>query len=127
MTDIKSFRRAWSNQQKELRAALAKEDQQEQAIELFIQQHSVLHSAKVKQRDWSYEDGLLDDLPEEKWRFIPKNGEHSIVWNIWHLARIEDATMNLLVAGQPQLFTEENWRQRLNTSIVKLRQRHSNV
>ncbi len=118
MTDIKSFRRTWSNQQKELRAALAKEDQQEQAIALFMQQHSVLHSTKVKQGDWSYEDALLDDLPEEKWRFIPKNGEHSVVWNIWHLARIEDATMNLLVAGQPQLFTEENWQQRLNASMV---------
>jgi hypothetical protein len=118
MTDIKAFRKAWSAQQKELRAALNDKSQQDHAIALFMQQHSVLHSAKVSPVDWSYEDDLLDDLSEEKWRRILPNGEHSIVWNIWHLARIEDATMNLLVAGKPQLFTEENWQQRLNAPLV---------
>lgn len=118
MTDIKAFRRAWSTQQKELRAALADETQQTQAIDLFMRQHGVLHSAKLGPVDWSYEDDILDDLPEEKWRRIPQNSEHSIVWNIWHLARIEDATMNLLVAGQPQLFNEENWQQRLNAPLI---------
>ena len=117
MTDIKAFRKSWSAQQKELRAALADETQQNHAIDLFMRQHSVLHSAKVSPVAWSYEDDLLDDLSEEKWRRISQSGEHSIVWNLWHLARIEDATMNLLVAGQPQLFNEEDWQKRLNASI----------
>ena len=116
MTDIKAFRKSWSAQQKELRAALADETQQNQAINLFMRQHSVLHSAKVSPVAWSYEDDLLDDLSEEKWRRISQSGDHSIVWNIWHLARIEDATMNLLVAGHPQLFNEEHWQKRLNAS-----------
>ena len=118
MTDIKAFRKSWSAQQKELRAALADETQQNQAINLFMRQHSVLHSAKVSPVAWSYEDDLLDDLSEEKWRRILPNGEHSIVWNIWHITRIEDAVMNLLVAGKPQLFNEENWQQRLNAPLV---------
>ncbi|MBE2219914.1 MAG: DinB family protein [Anaerolineae bacterium] len=118
MIDIKTFRKAWSAQQKELRAALNDKTQQAHAIDLFMQQHSVLHSAKVSPVDWSYEDDLLDDLPEDKWRRIPPNGEHSIAWNIWLLARIEDATMNLLVAGQPQLFNEDNWQQRLNAPFI---------
>jgi hypothetical protein len=118
MTDIKTFRKAWSAQQKELRAALSDETQQDHAVDLFMRQHRVLHSAKVSPVDWSYEDDLLDDLPEEKWRRIPQNGEHSIVWNVWHITRIEDAVMNLLVAGQPQLFNEENWQQRLNAPLV---------
>ena len=118
MTDIKAFRKSWSAQQKELRAALNDEPQQARAIDLFMRQHSVLHSAKVSPVDWSYEDDLLDDLPEEKWRRIPANEEHSIVWNLWHITRIEDAVMNLLVAGKPQLFNEENWQQRLNAPLV---------
>ena len=118
MTDIKAFRKSWSAQQKELRAALADENQQSHAIDLFMRQHSVLHSAKVNPVDWSYEDDLLDGLSEEKWRRIPANGEHSIVWNLWHITRIEDAVMNLLVAGKPQLFNDENWQQRLNAPLV---------
>jgi hypothetical protein len=118
MTDIKTFRKAWSAQQKELRAVLNDETQQAHAIDLFMEQHRVLHSAKVSPVDWSYEDDLLDGLPEEKWRCIPANGEHSILWNLWHITRIEDAVMNLLVAGQPQLFNEGNWQQRLNAPLV---------
>jgi hypothetical protein len=113
MTDIKAFRKSWNAGQKALRMALDQEGQETKAIALFKQHHGVLHSAKVGQSEWSYEDYLLDDLAEETWRRIPQNGEHSIVWNIWHLARIEDATMNLLVAGQPQLFHEDDWQQRL--------------
>jgi hypothetical protein len=117
MSDIKAFRKSWNAEQKALRTALAQEDQEAKAIALFKQHHSVLHSAQIGHSAWSYEDYLLDDLTEEKWRRIPQNSEHSIVWNIWHLARIEDATMNLLVAGQPQLFNEDNWQQRLHAPI----------
>ena len=42
-------------------------------------------------------------------RRIPPNGEHSIAWNIWHLARIEDVAMNLLVAGSPQVLQTGAW------------------
>ena len=118
MTDIKAFRKSWSSQQKELRAALADKEQRDHAVALFMQQHGVLHSTRVSPVAWSYEDDLLDDLSEGKWRRIPKNGEHSIVWNLWHITRIEDAVMNLLVAGQPQLFNEDNWQQRLNAPLV---------
>lgn len=117
MTDIKTFRKIWNEQQKELLAILGDELRHKQALALFRRHHGVLHSAQAAGVDWSYEDEILDDLPEEKWRRIPPNGEHSIVWCIWHLARIEDATMNLLAAGQPQIFEEENWRSRLNVSI----------
>jgi hypothetical protein len=115
--DIKAFRKSWNAEQKALRTALTQEGQETQAVEIFRHHHSVLHSAKIGQGEWSYEDYLLDGLSEAKWRHIPSNGEHSIVWNIWHLARIEDATMNLLVAGQSQLFNEDHWQKRLDASI----------
>jgi len=47
---------------------------------------------------------------------VPRNCAHSIAWIIWHIARIEDVTMNLLVAGTPQIFQRDNWRTRLKIS-----------
>ena len=35
-----------------------------------------------------------------------------------HLARIEDITMNMLVAGTPQLFTRDGWAEKMNVSIL---------
>jgi hypothetical protein len=32
---------------------------------------------------------------------IPPKGGHSIAWTLFHLARIEDITMNMLIAGSP--------------------------
>ena len=45
-------------------------------------------------------------------------GEHSIAWILLHLARIEDTTMNMLVAGTEQLFTKDGWGKKMNVDIV---------
>jgi hypothetical protein len=50
-------------------------------------------------------------------RRIPQKEEHSLAWLLWHMARIEDVTMNLLVAGAPQLFTIEKWQGLLSVSV----------
>lgn len=42
-------------------------------------------------------------------RRIPHGDCHSIAWLIWHIARCEDITMNLLVAGAPQILYQEGW------------------
>jgi hypothetical protein len=49
----------------------------------------------------------------------PGDQEHSIAWCFWHLARIEDATMSRLVAGEAQLFHLEPWPQRLGVPFVE--------
>jgi hypothetical protein len=46
-----------------------------------------------------------------------RNCDHSIAWIIWHLARIEDITMNLLVAGRPQILYQDDWLDRIKTTI----------
>ena len=99
----KAQRKTWNQQQKTLRAALTRSDDHQKAIELFLSQHAMLHAAAMSQSGlWSFADEIWRDLSEEAARRIPPNGEHSIAWIIWHLARIEDVTMNLLVAGSPQ-------------------------
>jgi len=43
-------------------------------------------------------------MSEATIRQIHPSGEHSPAWVLWHMARIEDATMNILVAGTEQVF-----------------------
>ena len=100
----------WNEQQQELRRALERPLDHQKAIGLFLNQHAMVHSAKMSQtRRWFYEDEILEGLTDEDIRRIPQKEEHSIAWVLWHLARIEDVTMNMLIASSPQIFYDENW------------------
>jgi hypothetical protein len=107
---MESHRKILNRQQTKLRRIMMSFDQHDEAIDLFLCQHAKLHSAKMAQTGhWSFEDVILDDMTEEQVRRIPRNCEHSVAWLIWHIARIEDVAMNLLVAGSPQVLRQGNW------------------
>src|SRR5512133_1612525 len=107
-------RKLWNDRHQALNRLLAKGDR-DAAIRLFLDQHAMVHSAKVsRSKLWSFEDELLNDMTDEEVRQIPAGGEHSIAWIIFHLARIEDITMNMLVAGTPQLFACADWAKKMN-------------
>jgi hypothetical protein len=111
-------RQLWNRQQKELRQALTGSTDHQRAIQLFLDQHAMVHSAIMSQSGlWSSEDELWHGITEEIVRRIPHNCEHSIAWVIWHIARIEDVTMNLLVAGSPQLAFRDDWLNRMKVSV----------
>ena len=85
---------------------------------LFLKHHAMLHSATVAQTEsWSYEDEVLNDMTEEQLRRLPQNSDHSVAWLIWHMARCEDITMNLLVAGSPQILLRDNWLERMKITV----------
>ena len=111
-------KRKLNAQQTELRRVMLETDQHEKAISLFLHQHAMLHSAKMaKNGIWSYEDEIMDDMDDAQMRRIPKNGEHSVLWCLWHIARIEDVTMNLLIANTEHIFEEGNWLAKTDSSI----------
>jgi hypothetical protein len=66
---------------------------------------------------WSFEDEILADMTEGQVSRVPRNCEHSVAWCIWHIARIEDVTTNLLVAGTPQVLHRENWLERMEMPV----------
>jgi hypothetical protein len=110
-------RKAWNQQQSVLRHSLAGQEDLPGAIEIFLRQHAMLHTAGMSGMDlWSFEDDTLDGLTSQQMRIIPDNLEHSIAWVLWHMTRIEDATMNLLVAEKPQVLFQEAWLERLGIS-----------
>jgi hypothetical protein len=110
-------RKLWNAGQQTLRRALAS-NQLQAAIGQFLIQHAMVHSLKVSRMDvWSFEDELWQGLTETDFRTIPPGGAHSIAWMLFHIARIEDITMNMLVADMPQLYLKENWEGRLRSTI----------
>ncbi len=116
---MESSRKAWNKQQTEFSEILLSFDQHDKAISLFLGQHAKLHSSAMTDSEaWSFEDEIMDDLSDQTARLVPINEEHSIAWLLWHIARIEDVTMNLLVAGKSQILHQENWLDRMRISIV---------
>jgi len=117
MPSSSTYRKLCLTRQTELRGALTAPAPSGEALGLFLGQHAMLHSGKMNAgAPWSFEDEALDDLPEAGFRRIPPGGEHSIAWLVWHTARCEDITLNLLVAGSPQVLHRENWLPRLKVS-----------
>jgi len=110
---MEADRKLLLKQQTELRRIMMRFDQNDKAIHMFLRQHAMLHTAEMAQNaTWSFADEILDDMSEEKIRRIPHNCEHSVAWCFWHMARIEDVTMNLLVAGSPQVLHQDHWLER---------------
>jgi hypothetical protein len=113
-----AFRKTWNAQQKKLRALLSEPTQHRQAIDLFLQQHAAVHSALMSNSgSFSFEDDVLAGVDDQQIREIPPQMDHSIAWILWHLARIEDVAMNLLVAGEVQVFITGDWSRKLKISI----------
>jgi len=108
----------WNEQHKALRSALRDPARLAEAKQLFMQVHAPLHARSVSAAPgWNYAEEIWDGLTEAEVRCIPAGVEHSIAWCWWHLSRIEDVTLNLLVARSEQVFTRDGWAARLHAPI----------
>lgn len=110
-------RKLWNDGQQKLRRALATGGHSK-SIEQFLIQHGMVHSKQVSRGSiWSFEEELWQGLTEGIFRSIPPKGEHSIAWILFHIARIEDITMNMLVADTVQLYVKDKWAKKLSATI----------
>lgn len=116
MTDPR--RKQWNEGQQKLQNALKRSAQQTETVDLFLSQHAALHDHAVSASGtaYSFSEALWDGLSEPAARRIPKGMEHSIAWIVWHLARIEDMTMNVLLAGAEQVFNPQ-WQARMGGTV----------
>ncbi len=118
MKSVESWRKMCLKRQTELRRMLTSPNQHDQAVQRFLSQHAMLHSAKMAGTEpWSFEDQVFCDMTEEQIRRIPRKCDHSVAWLIWHIARCEDITLNLLVAGSPQILRQGNWLKRMKITV----------
>jgi hypothetical protein len=101
-----------------LRDQMEDASQAQAALQDFFPVHAMLHTASIDPAgSWSYEDEVFNKMSPEIARRLPTDEEHSPLWCLWHIARIEDMTMNRLVAGAPQLFWQDGWQARLNDTF----------
>ncbi|PYI53590.1 hypothetical protein DLM86_16495 [Paenibacillus flagellatus] len=113
-------RKAWNENHKRLTDMIAKPAEHQEAVELFLSQHAWLYAGGMDGDGHpTMEDELVQDIKEETLRRYPvemPDTRNSIVWHLWHIARIEDMTMNVLIHGGDQLF--HNWQAKMNVTAV---------
>lgn len=114
---MKYFGNGLSEIHKELNSIIRKRDQIESAKSLFLELHAKLNLSEVSGTDKNEVDALLCDLQRNEFAIMPTKKDETIAWVLWHIARIEDLTMNMLVAGKEQIFNDE-WKKRLNVMIT---------
>src|SRR3989454_12214068 len=80
--------------------------------DLFLNQHSAMHSAAVGGNKMSAAERTFTGLTDEQMRVRPREDLNSLAWLMWHIARAEDIMVNTVLAGRPQVF-DDPWKKRL--------------
>ncbi len=111
--------RSWNKDIKQLREIILKPDKIEESIKLSLELHSMVHSSNMSGIDKkTFEDELWEGLDENTFRTSTNEKGRTIAYGVWHSTRIEDITMNILVAGSEQVFNVGNWKEKTNTKII---------
>ncbi len=84
------------------------------ALTFFLAQHARLHFADVAEKR-SLAERIFGGLTDDQLRLRPGRGLNSLAWLLWHTARTEDVTSNVVVANRPQVF-DDGWAERLKVS-----------
>lgn len=111
-------RALWNEQQGRLREALLKPGRFDEAIKLCLEQHAMVNSSEMSGTNVeTFEDELWRDLDEDTFRMAVGVKGRTVAYGIWHSTRIEDITMNILVAESKQVIDLDNWLIRINSNI----------
>jgi hypothetical protein len=114
----RDLHRTWTGEQDRLRKLISARDQFQQAIQLFLSQHTAVHTAAISSgHPWSLHDEALAGLSEDQIKACPPKQVNSIAWLLWHITRIEDMTINSLVYGKPKILDLTVWRTRLGIDV----------
>lgn len=108
----------WAPKQTKLKEILFEKEKFHEAMALIKDLHSFAHQSEVtSDTPVTLGDMVCKDLALHEFEIMPTVKDVTIAWNLWHVARIEDLTMNLLVADGPQVFTKE-WQEKLSTKVT---------
>jgi DinB superfamily len=79
--------------------------------QVFLTLHAYIHAATTPGAP-SVEDRVLAGLTDAQLRQC-LDQHNSIVWLLWHIARVEDLTINTGVRGVPEVLDRGGWQPRL--------------
>jgi len=99
--------KGWNENQKKLNVLLPNQKTFANGISLLLEMHSLLHDKKVyKITSGTFYDDLWENMKEETCKII-SNKETSVLWNIWHITRIEDIVSNILIGKKETVFNKD--------------------
>ena len=81
------------------------------ARDLFLDQHSAVHSVAVAGNKGSGSERAFA-VTDEQMRLRPREDLNSLAWLLWHIARAEDVMLNPVIAGRAQVL-DDAWLRRL--------------
>ena len=85
------------------------------ARDLFLTQHSAVHSAAVGGNKASGAERTFGGLTDEQMRLRPRPDLNSVAWLMWHIARAEDIMVNPVLSGGAQVL-DDAWIRRLGVA-----------
>lgn len=113
-----SVNEKWNPKQKRLKEIIRKSDCYEEAKELFLEMHGLVHFSEVTSMKYqSFFDILLEGTEDKDYSIMPTEKDETIAWIIWHITRIEDITINILVNNSNQVLNQK-WLENLNINIT---------
>ena len=114
---MKYFGKGLSELHKEINRIIRKKDSIEQAKQLFLELHARLYPGRISDSEPNEVDFLLADLTPADYAAMPESHDETIAWALWHIARIEDLTMNMLVNLSGQIF-DDDWKKKMHADIT---------
>jgi hypothetical protein len=99
--------KGWNEKQKNLAVFLPNQKTFNKGINLLLEMHSLLHDKKVyKTSSETFYDNLWENMKDETCKII-SDKETSILWDIWHITRIEDIVSNIIIGNKETIFNNE--------------------
>ena len=107
----------WNPKQAQLKEIIFKSDKFDEAIQICSELHSIVHCSDISLgTSPTFLDEIWENLTKEAFEVMPTVKDVTIAWNIWHITRIEDITVNILIQDAEQVLNDE-WLKRLNVSV----------
>jgi uncharacterized protein YhaN len=99
--------KGWNDNQKNLKVFLKNQKTFVKGKNLLLEMHSLLHDKKVyKTTLETFYDSLWENMKDETCKVI-SDKKTSILWNIWHITRIEDIVSNIIIGNKETIFNNE--------------------
>lgn len=103
----------WNPKQAHLKSIILQEEKIDEAIKLCLEMHQMVHESAMLHSDIeTLEDEVWDGINQVQFETMPTIKDVTVAWNIWHITRIEDLTVNYLIAREVQVFNPD-WQKKI--------------
>jgi hypothetical protein len=113
---MKYFNGIINEKHRELSKIIRIKEKTEEVKKLFANIHAALNMSQISGSAPNEADALFQDLSQYEYTIIPVKNGKTIAYAVWHIARIEDLTMNILVDKSEQIFNP-SWKEKINADI----------